>query len=136
MSKSTITRLFALGIVTIIAGAVLLVAALWGVFASGVIVVGGPDVVEVNGGSTAWLLVGLALIAVLVSFGGFVAAVVSWIGALLNTFQLEDRTWFVLLLVLGLFSLGFIAMLAYVVTGPDSTRPDRVPSAAPTPTQG
>ena len=35
--------------------------------------------------------------------------------------QLEDKTWFVLLLVLGLFSFGFVAMIAYVVAGPDGT---------------
>jgi len=48
---------------------------------------------------------------------------VSWIGALLNTIQLEDKTWFVLLLVLGLFSFGFVAMIAYVIAGPDGADP-------------
>jgi hypothetical protein len=122
MSKTAVTRLFIGGVVTIVAGAVLLLAAVWGAFASGVVALGGPALVEIHGGSSAWLLVGLALLAVLTVIGGFAAAVVSWIGALLNTFQLADRTWFVLLLVMGLFSLGFVAMLAYVVAGPDGSR--------------
>jgi hypothetical protein len=133
MSKAAITRLFVGGVVAIIAGAVLLVAAVWMAFAGGVIVLGGTDPIAVNGGSTAWLLVGLGLVAVLTVLGGSIAAVVSWVGALLNTFRLEDRTWFVLLLLLGLFNLGFLAMLGYVVAGPDSTRREQAPTAASTP---
>jgi hypothetical protein len=34
--------------------------------------------------------------------GGAVAAVVSWMAALLKTWQLEDTTWFASLLALGL----------------------------------
>ena len=134
MSKAGITRLFVGGVVAIIAGAVLLLAAVWMAFASGVIVVGGTDPIVVNGGSSAWLLVGLGLVAVLTVTGGSIAAVVSWLAALLNTFQLEDRTWFVLILLLGLFNLGFLAMLVYLVAGPDSTRPRQAPAAARTPT--
>ena len=51
--------------------------------------------------------------------GGFIGGLVSWIGALLNTAALDDKTWFIVLLVLGLFSFGLIAMIAYVIGGPD-----------------
>ncbi len=51
--------------------------------------------------------------------GGFVAAFVSWIGALLNTSRIDSKAWFVALLLLGIFNLGFFAMLAYVLAGPD-----------------
>jgi hypothetical protein len=126
MPKSTVTRLFVGGIVITLVGSLLLLAAIWGAFASGTIVFGGPNgPVQVTGGSTAWLLVGLGIVGVLVIIGGFAAAVLSWFGALLNTFALEDRTWFLIILVLGLFSFGFIAMVAYVVAGPDSTRQPR-----------
>ena len=47
---------------------------------------------------------------------------VAWIGAVINTSRLEDKTWFLLLLLLGLFSFGFIAMLVYVIAGPDGTQ--------------
>ena len=54
--------------------------------------------------------------------GGAIAGVCSWVAALLNTVRLEDKTWFLALLVLGLCSLGWLAIVAYVVAGPDSTR--------------
>ena len=50
-----------------------------------------------------------------------VRSLIAWIGALLNTARIADKVWFVLLLVLGLFSFGFIAMIAYVIAGPDGT---------------
>jgi hypothetical protein len=64
----------------------------------------------------------LVIVAALVAGGGTIAAVASWIGALLNTVRLDDKTWFIALLVLGLFSFGWIAMVAYVLAGPDSTK--------------
>src|SRR3954469_23394735 len=54
MSKTAVTRLFIGGVVTIVAGAVLLLGAVWGAFASGAIAFGGPVLVEVHGGSSAW----------------------------------------------------------------------------------
>ena len=45
----------------------------------------------------------------------------SWIGALLNTWQLDSKTWFAVLLLLGIFNLGFFAMIAYLIAGPDGT---------------
>ena len=66
--------------------------------------------------------------------GGTIAAVVSWIAALLNTWQLEDKTWFASLLALGLLGFGVVAMIAYVVAGPDGTQDGgrRVVSSAAT----
>jgi hypothetical protein len=52
---------------------------------------------------------------------GSIAGLVAWIGALINTAQLDDKAWFVVLLVLGLLSFGFVAMIAYVIAGPDGT---------------
>ena len=45
----------------------------------------------------------------------------SWIGALLNTSQLESKAWFLALLLLGIFNFGFFAMIAYLIAGPDGT---------------
>lgn len=53
--------------------------------------------------------------------GVFAAGLVVWFGALINTSYLEDKAWFILLLVLGLLSFGFIAMIAYAIAGPDGT---------------
>ncbi len=39
------------------------------------------------------------------------------IGAVLNTALLENKTWFIVLLVTGLLSFGFIAMVVYLIVG-------------------
>lgn len=122
MSKSAITRLFVIGTVAVVVGVVLDVIAFLLTFAGGVLVIGGPNVIQFNGGSAAWLVVGLIVAGTLVVAAGALAGLVAWIGALLNTAQLEDKTWFVVLLVLGLVSFGFIAMIAYVLAGPDGSK--------------
>lgn len=122
MSKPMITKLFVGAVTAVIAGIVLFVAALVAALAGNVFVMDGPDVVDITWSGNAWAMVLFGLIGVLAILGGAIAGLVSWIGALLNTAQLEDKVWFVLLLVLGLFSFGFIAMIAYVIAGPDSTR--------------
>ena len=123
MSKKNVTRLFVGAVVAAGAGLVLGVAALGVALATDAIDVGGSYVITVNGGSGAWTAIGLAVIGALMILGGTVAAVVSWIAALLNTWQLEDKTWFASLLALGLLGFGVIAMVAYVVVGPDDTTP-------------
>ena len=119
MSKPTITRLFVGAIVAVTAGLMLVLAAVWAAVASDLVVT-----------------VALVIVGSLAMLTGAVAGVVSWIGALLNTAQLEDKTWFVSLLVLGLFSAGLLAMAAYVLAGPDGTSRGAAPAGiAPAPTQ-
>ena len=78
-------------------------------------------------------LVGLACIGILAIVAGVFGQFVAWIGALVNTARLDDKAWFVVLLVLGLLSFGFIAMLVYVLAGPDGTASPRrgIPPAPP-----
>jgi hypothetical protein len=123
MSKKSVTRLFVGALVAGGVGLVLGIAALWAALANDAIDVGGTEVIDVNGGSGAWTALGLVILGSLVVLGGTIAAVVSWIGALLNTWQLEDKIWFGALLALGLLGFGVIAMIAYVVAGPDGTKP-------------
>ena len=123
MSKSMVDRLFIGAIVSVIAGWVVAIIAIIAAFAGGAIVIGGPNVVTVNGEAVASALVVLAVASLFIT-GGTIAGVVSWIGALLNTARLDDKTWFVVLLVLGIWSFGFVAMVAYVVAGPDSNGRD------------
>ena len=122
MSKATITRVFFGAIVALAVGLVLALVTAVAAIAGGVVAIGGPSVVTVDGEVVAESLPWL-LIAAVVFAGGTIAALASWIGALLNTWQLEDKTWFVALLVLGLFSFGWVAMAAYVFAGPDATSP-------------
>ena len=122
MSKGTVTRLFVGSVVAIVAGILLGLTAVIAAFANGVFVMSGPDVAGLNSSPFAWTMAMLAVVAGLAVAGGAVGGLVAWIGALINTAQLEDKTWFIILLVLGLLSFGFIAMIAYVIAGPDGTR--------------
>lgn len=125
MSKSLITRLFIGGLIAVIAGVVACVMALLAALGASAIVVhtGEPVAVDITPFGWSMIAVGFAgSIAVLV---GALAGLVAWIGAVLNTAQLEDKTWFIVLLVLGLLSFGFVAMIAYVIAGPDGTLIDR-----------
>ncbi len=130
MSKPTVTKLFLGSLIAGVAGGILVFAAVLIAFANGVFVMDGPDVVGIQGGTTAWTLIGLTIVGALVITGAVIGGLVSWIGALLNTAQLEDKLWFVLLLVLGIVSLGLVAMIAYVIAGPDGTVERRQPSQA------
>jgi hypothetical protein len=94
MSKENVTRFFVGAILAVGAGLVLGFAALWAALASDAIDVGGSHVIDVHGGSGAWTALGLVIVGSLAIVGGTVAAVVSWIAALFNTWQLEDKTWF------------------------------------------
>jgi hypothetical protein len=122
MSKKNVTRLFVGAVVAVGAGLVLGVAALATALATDAIDFGGSYVIDVNGGSGAWTALGLVIVGSLVTLAGTVAAVVSWIAALLNTWQFEDKMWFWSLLALGLLGFGVVAMIAYVVAGPDGTK--------------
>jgi hypothetical protein len=126
MSKSSITWLFAAAIVAFVAGFVIGLIAIVVALAGGAVTFGGPDVVRVDGVALAGTVVWLSIASLAVA-GGSLAALVAWIGALLNTARLDDKTWFLVLLVLGLFSFGWIATIAYVLAGPDSTRPSGAP---------
>lgn len=119
MSKATISRVFIGSMITVIAGVVLAIAAVSVAFANGVFIMDGPDVVGVRGTGLAWAMLGVGIVSGLVVMGGFVGALIAWIGALLNTAQLDDKVWFVILLLLGIWNLGVFAMIAYVIAGPD-----------------
>ena len=122
MSKKTVTRWFVWAAVAYGAGFAFGIAALWVGLASDAIDVGGDYVIDVNGGSGAWTAIALLVVGSLVILAGTAAGVVSWLGALLDTWELEDKKWFGLLLASGLLGFGVIAMVAYVVAGPDGTQ--------------
>jgi DNA-binding CsgD family transcriptional regulator len=122
MSKSGVTRLFVGSVAAFIAAVVLGIVAMAAAFGGGAFVMDGPDVVGVNSSAFTWTMIALAALALVAMICAAIGGLVAWIGALLNTAQLEEKTWFVLLLVLGLLSFGFVAMVAYVLAGPDGTR--------------
>ena len=121
MSKATVTRLFIGGGLAIVAGAIVSIAAVAIAIANNVFVMNGPDIIGLRGSALAWSLLPLGIVGVLAMMGGLIAGLVAWIGALLNTWQLEGKAWFIGLLLLGIFNFGFFAMVAFVVAGPDGT---------------
>jgi hypothetical protein len=119
MSKATVTRLFIGGGLAVIAGAIGAIAAVWIAIANDVFIMNGPDIVGLRGSALAWSLFGLGIAGAIAIMGGLIAGLLSWFGALLNTWRLDSKTWFVVLLVLGIFNFGFFAMIAYLIAGPD-----------------
>ncbi len=76
--------------------------------------------------TTVW---GIVLGCFVAAVGGIVQ-LVAWIGALANTFQLPDKTWFAVLLACGVLGfafgvVGLAGMLAYVIAGPDGAKAGR-----------
>jgi len=131
MSKQTVTRVFIGSVLAIGGGLVLSVLAGILAFASGNLVYNGPDVVGINETAFGWGMITVAALGGLVMVAGAIGQFVAWIGAVLNTARLEDKAWFVVLLILGLLSFGFIAMLAYVIAGPDGVETAGVQRGVP-----
>jgi hypothetical protein len=139
MSKSTVTRLFVGSLLAVAGGLVLgCIAVLLG-YSNGAFVMNGPDVVGVQSTAIAWTVAAFVVIGILAIIGGVIGQFVAWIGAVLGTARLEDKTWFLVLLLLGVLSFGFVAMLAYVIAGPDratSAAEQRAVPIAAAPTVG
>ena len=91
MIKATVTRLFIGGGLAIIAGAIVAVIAIGIAMANDVFVMNGPDVVGVRGSALAISLLGLAVVGAVAMMAGLIAGLVAWIGALLNTWQLDEQ---------------------------------------------
>jgi hypothetical protein len=133
MSKATVTRLFVGSVIAAGAGAILAIAGVWLAIDNGTFVMSGQDIVGLRGGAASWTLLGLAFVGALAFAGALIGGLVAWIGALLNTAQLDCKAWFLALLVLGIFNFGFFAMIAYLIAGPDGSTPaapHRAPAAA------
>jgi hypothetical protein len=122
MTKSTVTRIFIGSLFAIAGGVALVGAGLFLAYVNGTFIMRGPDVVGIHPSAFTWSMAVLAVVGTLAVIGGALAQFVAWIGAVLNTSRVEDKTWFIVLLVLGLLSFGFIAMLVYLVGGPAGTR--------------
>ena len=132
MTKRTITITWLVGIGVMIGGGLLAlftalalashIGAFTNNFQPGVTYV--PD-------STFWALVSFVILGGIAVLGGIVAQFVAWIGAVLNTNRLVDRTWFNVLLWCGVAGivlnfiggfgalLGWVLMIVYLVGGPD-----------------
>jgi hypothetical protein len=123
MRKQAIIRVFLGSLLAGVGGVVFLVLAGIVLYRSDTFIMDGPDVVGVESTWLSWAMLGLAAIATLVIAGAVIGQLVAWIGAVLNTAALPDKTWMIILIVTGLLSFGFLGMVAYVVAGPDDEQP-------------
>jgi hypothetical protein len=90
----------------------------------------GPDVVGVEPTAFGWSMIGVAAFTVLVMVLAALAQLIAWVAAVVDTAGLPDKTWFIVLLVTGLVGVGFVAMIAYAVAGPDHNRANEPPVQA------
>ncbi len=120
MSKSRITTLMKIAIAFVVAGGASGAAVVIVALANGAVTFGGAQLVAIDPATVVGAVVGVGVASTLVGIGTAIA-VAAWVGALLNTARLQDKAWFAALLVLGLVSLGWVAMIAYVLRGPDGS---------------
>ncbi len=135
MSKQLIGRVFFGSLAAFVGSLLLAGAAVMVAVDRDVLMMNGHDVVGMRSGNGAWAALTLAVLAVLVGLASAVGGFVAWLGALAATGSRTDKSWFVLLLVLGLLSIGFLATLVYLVAGPPdevADPPDEAEPAAPT----
>ncbi|SRR6266508_2780723 len=138
MSKSTIVRTWLAGLIALAGGLVLagvsiaMMLSFGGTFTPSATDQGYDFEPVLNG--FFWSTVGgIVLGGVLAGVGGLVQ-LAAWIGSLVNTYHLEEKTWFAVLLAGGLIGfavglVGFAAMVAYVIAGPDGMAVRRAPGA-------
>ena len=133
MHKIMIRKLFVGSLIAAAGGLVLLAVAGGLAIANSSVVKNGPDVTAIHATPLGWVMIGLAGIAILVLVAAAITQFVAWVGAVINTAQLQDKTWFIVLLVTGLLSFGFIAMIVYLIAGPEDSQPiTAVPAIART----
>jgi hypothetical protein len=115
-------KLFWGSIIGVVAGLVLIGVSGALAFSNNIFVMSGPHVTGIKSGPLSCTLLGLMALAAFVLLFAAVAHFVAWIGAVLNTAHLPDKTWLVVLLVVGLLGFVFIATIAYVIAGPDGLK--------------
>jgi hypothetical protein len=131
MTKRTITIMWLIGVgVMIVGGLLALFSSLALASHMGAFTANYQYTAYVPDG-TFWALVSSIILGGLAVLGGIVVQLVAWIGAVINTNRLVDKTWFNVLLwcgvagvVLTVFTgvgalLGFGLMIVYLVGGPD-----------------
>lgn len=128
MAKTTIVKTWFAGLIGF-AGGLLLV----GVSIALMLTLGGTftatgsgnsyDFVPANDGFFWTTVGGIVLGSIVVAVGGLIQ-LAAWVGALVNTYRLPDKTWFTVLVVGGVIGfmfglVGLAAMVAYLIAGPD-----------------
>ena len=137
MRKSTITRTWLAGLVAVAGGLAIVAFGIGfmlgygGTFTASPTGEGYDFVPSLDG--VFWSAVTAVVIGFAIAAAGGLVQLVAWVGALMNTYRLQDKTWFAAVLIGGAIGLaagfvGLATMVAYVVAGPDGTQ-----AATPTP---
>ena len=135
MTKRTITITWLIGIgVMIVGGLLALFTALALASHIGVATYNFQPGVNYVPDGTFWALVSFIILGGIAIIGGIIVQFVAWIGAVVNTNHLVDKTWFNVLLwvgiggiVIGLLTaglgtlVGWGLMIVYLIGGPDGT---------------
>lgn len=131
MVKRTITKTWIWGAVVMTVGGVLILASALALVAHVQNVTAGNRYPFNPNDNVFWTIVFLIVLSCIVAGSGVIVQLVAWIGAVLNTNRLADKTWFRVLLwggIVGivtspLFGLGALfwwgVMVCYLVAGPD-----------------
>jgi hypothetical protein len=128
MSKSTVVRTWLAGVITFAGGLALAgvcVGLMLGFAGTFTPAAGGQgyDFQQALDGVFWATVAGVVLGGIVAAIGG-VVQFVGWIGAMVNTYSMPDKTWFGILLAGGVVGLmfglvGLAVMIAYVIAGPD-----------------
>jgi len=128
MTKLTINRTWVGGLVAFAAG---IIVAIVGVF---LMLAYGGTFTPIDGAGNYnftpdmsgffWTTIGVIVVGGAIGLIGAVVQLAAWIGALVNSYLLPEKAWFVILLLGGLLSIafapiGFGVMVAYVIAAPD-----------------
>jgi len=139
MKRSTITKTWLGGMVAIALGFVAagiatgLMLAYGGVFTAAPSGNGYDFVPSLD--AFFWTMVSIIAAGFFVAVGGAIVQFVAWIGALVNSYQLQDKMWFLMTLILGLLGFGLVVMIVYLIAAPDGYEEQRIqtPSQSPLP---
>lgn len=140
MTKSALTKMWVAGLAVFAGGIVVSLIGVFAMLAFGGTFTGTPGsgdyqfTPDLKG--TFWTAIGVIVAGGLGVLGGTIVQLAAWIAALVNSYALPDRAWFVLLLVAGLLGLAFppfglAAMIAYVIAAPDAAPYRTAGPAAP-----
>jgi hypothetical protein len=139
MRKTTITKVWLGGITAIALGLVAMGIAVGAVFCSAGTFTTGPEgqiySFTPREDSYFWSLIAVVIVGGLAALAGAIAQFIAWIGAIVNSYHLADRMWFLVTLLLGLVGFGLIVMILYLILAPDSYDEQRLRTgqAAPMP---
>jgi len=137
MKKSTITKTWLAGVIAIALGFVTAGIATGLMLAYGGTFTAAPsgegyDYVPTQD-AFFWTMVGIIVTGGVVVIGGTIVQFAAWIGALVNSYQLQDKTWFLLNLILGLLGFGLVVMIVYLIAAPDGYEEKQRQAPAPAP---